>query len=422
MSDRQLMSLLNMSYHNLDVLIKNLDVFRHKYTVIGSLKTNQKRGIYEVLDNFEKKKKVLKFIVRSSVSDEQIRMFKFFMECQHPNFCKIDEMFETGMFLVLVTDRIEGETMCSYFSKPRTHREYYRVLFDLVMAIEFLHSKQIIHGDIKPNNVIIRTDGVPVFIDYDLSRYITGPTHVKKMFGTKFFMSPEMVFQKKITTKTDMWSLGMTLYACTMKTYTPDLLKMAISVYPDPSYVSYFGEPCQVCNIESVIKSIPVAIKKYKEGICSTYGKLFMTVMCAMLVEDDNNRLSSKDLCQVLRRSKWYNDIYENNSKRNNHDNQTNKTSQHVQNLQLGKNTQEENDDDSTLSDDVSDRTPERKLDKISENTDSASSSVSLKVLDSSCVMNDVMSDAFSEGTSSESTSPKSTNFTQHMRKRVYVK
>jgi serine/threonine protein kinase len=299
------MSLFNMAYHNLDIVIRNLDLFKKKYTITRSLKINQRRGIYDVIDNFEKKHKVLKFLLKSNVTSDQIAIFHFFMNCNHRNFCRIDEIMDVGLFIVLVMDYIEGEPLCVYFSKEHSRLEYYKILFDLVLSLEFIHSMKIAHGDIKPTNIIVRKDGTPVLIDYDLSRVTSSAHTVKKLFGTKFFMPPELVESKRFSLKSDMWSLGVSFFVCTIKQYVPCVFESFVSsndvamkhIINRGSYGISFDQFSQY-------------IEMYDTRLTNTYGKLFVNIIKIMLTIDDGYRPSSDELCGMIKKSKYYKTIY----------------------------------------------------------------------------------------------------------------
>jgi serine/threonine protein kinase len=281
----------DMSYYNLDVLIHNLDIFDTQFIIDTLIKITPKRAIYIVLDKNENKKKILKVLVKSSVTNTQMQIYDMLMSLYHPNICEIENIIDKGMFLILVMKYINGDTMCTYFKKSRTHDIYNKILFDLVLTLNYLHSKNIIHGDIKPDNIIITPNGIPIIIDFDLSKLVNNKLLVTKIFGTKFFMAPEMVFKEYITTKIDVWSLGMTLYVCCLKYIIPD-------VFIKNTSAEYDKQNNIICQ--------------YFDKLCKKYGKLIITSMQAMLIEDQNTRPTFDALITILQRSKKFKLIYSN--------------------------------------------------------------------------------------------------------------
>ncbi len=81
-------------------------------------------------------------------------------------------------------------------------------------ALEFTHTRGIIHRDVKPSNILIKTNGEPVLIDYGLSRdfHQTSMTMTGEYLGTPVYSSPEQLFgdQSEVDQQSDVYSLGMT--------------------------------------------------------------------------------------------------------------------------------------------------------------------------------------------------------------------
>ena len=226
---------LNLSFHNLGSMIEDLQIFvKHngRYSIISTLKLNDRRAIYLVKDNVQsdaKKEivyKVLKFLLQVNTTDEQYHIYRFYQGINHPNFCKIESIEEIDRFVMIVQEYIKGVTLREYFQANLSKAQKYRILFDLIFALDYIHQYSIIHGDIKPDNIIVRTDntdrrfGTPVVIDYDLGKDMSNANIrlTKKPFGTNLYMSPEMINGQMYSFKTDIWSLGMTLYSCIIPT------------------------------------------------------------------------------------------------------------------------------------------------------------------------------------------------------------
>lgn len=268
---------LSLSFHNIDLLIKKLDIFQQKYSIVNTLKSNFKRCIYDVIDNSDNNRKVMKFIVTSSITDEQMKIYKFFSSYSHKNFCKINKIFENSIFTVLVMDYIYGSTLCDYTK----HNEYDKIFIELIHALKYLHSNKIIHGDIKPHNVIIKPDNTPVIIDYDMCKIcIHDKFDVNNIFGTKFFMPPEMTTKQIISTKIDIWSLGVTLYSCIIKN-------------PIPKNISNGDFP-------EIYDYIYNSIEHNKNCIISTYGNFILQLINTMLIKNESKRPSASELCNII--------------------------------------------------------------------------------------------------------------------------
>ncbi len=90
-------------------------------------------------------------------------------------------------------------------------KERDRIIYHLLDVVAHLHRHDIVHRDIKPDNIIVRTDGGIVLLDFDIVRKMeeleTSPT----VIGTRPFMSPEQV-NGKSERRSDIWALGVVMY------------------------------------------------------------------------------------------------------------------------------------------------------------------------------------------------------------------
>ena len=87
----------------------------------------------------------------------------------------------------------------------------------LVMGIQSLHSKNVLHRDLKSANVFLTSNKFIKIGDFGISKVLDA-TSAKTFVGTPYYLSPEMVEGKPYSTKADIWALGVILYnLCTHK-------------------------------------------------------------------------------------------------------------------------------------------------------------------------------------------------------------
>lgn len=283
-------------YKNLDTVIKNLDIFKNKYSIIKPLKINTNRATYIAYDIINNKQKVLKFIVKNYVSDTLLSIYQFFMNNTHKNFIKINSINDYNIVIMLDMDYIKGYNMFDCFMNASKRVNYYNILFDMVFALDYIHKNNIIHGDIKPNNIIVNSLGTPVLIDYDLCRYINNSIK-SKPFGTKIFMPPELINDNIYFKNSDIWCLGLSFVI---------------------SMLYKYNSPITFGNIYStyIYKSILYNFNDNKKNLMHIYGKLFINSISIMLVENYKSRVSSNELSEILKQSNYY--IYKQNIKMKN--------------------------------------------------------------------------------------------------------
>jgi serine/threonine protein kinase len=98
------------------------------------------------------------------------------------------------------------------------NKSYYQFIAtlgkEISSALSYAHKNKIIHGDIKPSNIIINNEGVPMILDFGLSRDIKKESEEKEkdFSGTLAYSPPEQLKENITNEKTDIWSLGITFY------------------------------------------------------------------------------------------------------------------------------------------------------------------------------------------------------------------
>ncbi|CAD8080953.1 unnamed protein product [Paramecium sonneborni] len=136
--------------------------------------------------------------------------------CDHPNIIKLYEIYESGDYIYLVMELLEGgelfdlilETQCFQESKVAL------IMFKIFDALEYLHTKNIMHRDIKPENILLKdkSENFELKIaDFGLASYTEADLLITRC-GTPGYVAPEILEDKKYNEKVDVFSAGIILY------------------------------------------------------------------------------------------------------------------------------------------------------------------------------------------------------------------
>ena len=137
---------------------------------------------------------------------------------KHPNIVEVIAMFPANGTAYFVMEHIEGQSLedeqCQR-NRAFTETELQRELFPVLNGLAELHQRQLLHLDVKPDNILTSKYGEPLLIDFGGARYATGQDSkdISFMVATEGYAPPEQYSLQPIqTAATDLYAFGMTLY------------------------------------------------------------------------------------------------------------------------------------------------------------------------------------------------------------------
>ncbi|MBA3817898.1 MAG: protein kinase, partial [Deltaproteobacteria bacterium] len=135
----------------------------------------------------------------------------------HPNIVHLYNFGQQDGFFVLAMQYVQGKTWERLIldGKRIEWKESCRMAIDVLRALEYAHGRGVIHRDMKPSNVLIRAhDGSATVMDFGIAKMTksTKLTEAGQTMGTVRYMSPEQVRGQEVDLRTDLYSLGATLY------------------------------------------------------------------------------------------------------------------------------------------------------------------------------------------------------------------
>lgn len=136
----------------------------------------------------------------------------------HPYIMPVCELFDFQDFRALVMPRAYGGTISDviYERKIRNARSIGIIMYRTLKGMYYLHQNRILHGDIKPANIILNSadfeDPIPLIIDFGHACILAGKQQCNCRLMTCNYSSPEVLGLKPHSFPSDVWSLGATFY------------------------------------------------------------------------------------------------------------------------------------------------------------------------------------------------------------------
>ncbi|XP_028661378.2 death-associated protein kinase 1 [Erpetoichthys calabaricus] len=180
-------------------------------------KCREKRSGVEYAAKFIKKRRSKSS--RRGVTKEDIeREVSILKEIQHPNVITLHDVFENKTDVILILELVAGGELFDFLAEKEslTEEEATEFLKQILDGVHYLHSKQIAHFDLKPENIMLLNRNALhpriKLIDFGLAHKIDFGNDFKNIFGTPEFVAPEVVNYEPLGLEADMWSIGVITY------------------------------------------------------------------------------------------------------------------------------------------------------------------------------------------------------------------
>lgn len=190
-----------------------------RYEVIDKVGAGGMSDVYKAKDHILGREVAIK-VLKQEFSEDATFVAKFRTEAQsaagleHPNIVNIyDVGSENGRYFI-VMEYVEGITLKTYIEKKGqlNFKEAISIAIQVGRGIEAAHSKGIIHRDIKPQNIIISTEGKVKVTDFGIARAASSNTIHADVMGSVHYASPEQARNGYVDGKSDIYSLGIVMY------------------------------------------------------------------------------------------------------------------------------------------------------------------------------------------------------------------
>ncbi|XP_052744203.1 serine/threonine-protein kinase D1 isoform X2 [Bicyclus anynana] len=143
----------------------------------------------------------------------------------HPGVVNLERMFETPERIFVVMEKLKGDMLEMILSHEKgrlTERITKFIVAQILVALKHLHEKNIVHCDLKPENVLLSTDDTfpqVKLCDFGFARIIGEKSFRRSVVGTPAYLAPEVLRNKGYNRSLDMWSVGVIVYVSLSGTF-----------------------------------------------------------------------------------------------------------------------------------------------------------------------------------------------------------
>lgn len=190
-----------------------------RYEIIAKVGAGGMSDVYKAKDHILGRFVAIK-VLKQEYSEDRNFVTKFRIEAQsaagleHPNIVNIYDVGNADDLYFIVMEYVEGITLKTYIEKKGqlSFKEAESIAIQVARGIEAAHNKNIIHRDIKPQNIIISTEGKVKVTDFGIAKAASTNTISSDVMGSVHYVSPEQARNGFVDARSDIYSLGIVMY------------------------------------------------------------------------------------------------------------------------------------------------------------------------------------------------------------------
>lgn len=198
--------------------LNNGYIVNGRYEILEKIGIGGMANVYCAKDLKLDRKVTFKVLKEEFIDDDFIKRFsteaQAVAKLSHPNIANVYDVGNQDDIHYIVMEYVDGYTLKELIKNkvPFSDEEAIGIAIQISEALENAHSNNIIHKDIKPQNILVTKDGVVKVTDFGIARTITSTTITTDTMGSVHYFSPEQARGGYVDNRSDIYSLGIVLY------------------------------------------------------------------------------------------------------------------------------------------------------------------------------------------------------------------
>ena len=200
-------------------MLKEGIVLGERYQIISRVGSGGMADVYKGKDHKLDRLVAVK-VLKPEFREDTNFVAKFGKEAQaaaglsHPNVVNVFDVGEDRGLYYIVMELVEGITLKAYITRKGklSVKEATSIAIQVSLGLEAAHNRGIVHRDVKPQNIIISTDGKVKLSDFGIAKATNSNTITANVMGSVHYSSPEQVRGGASDARSDIYSLGITMY------------------------------------------------------------------------------------------------------------------------------------------------------------------------------------------------------------------
>ncbi|EGR33658.1 protein kinase domain protein [Ichthyophthirius multifiliis] len=209
----------NTNSNNNQLNINQKQIGIELYNIISNIGQGSYGNIYLVQHKNNKKYYAMKVLNKEQLINKNMVKYAIteknvMRKCNSPFVVKIYHAFQTDKYLIIIIDYCPGGDLYQYLMEQKRFDEQLslKYLCEVLIAVEELHCNNIIYRDMKPENIVLSTDGHIKLIDFGLSKECNGIGVASTFCGSAVYLAPEVISKKGHNKSVDWYQFGILAY------------------------------------------------------------------------------------------------------------------------------------------------------------------------------------------------------------------